>query len=109
MGSAFQLYGIVLLLMGRYGAGWLARRNQSQEYLDSWMVLTWGVVNTFSKRIGTARPTFDGPYSNARLPALARGLEYEGFVRLPSQDAYPSDIFQSTHCCTRPVRAGGYH
>jgi hypothetical protein len=38
MGSAFQMYAVVSLLMLRYGAGWLAMRNQSQEYLDSWVV-----------------------------------------------------------------------
>lgn len=35
MGSSFQLYGIVLLLMARYGSGWLRRSEVSQEWLDS--------------------------------------------------------------------------
>lgn len=52
MGSSFQAYGIVLLLSLRYGQPWLAKRRVSQEYLDSWMILAWGVVTTFSMHNG---------------------------------------------------------
>lgn len=48
MGSSFQAYGVALLLSLRFGGPWLAKRKVSQEYLDSWMILAWGVVTTFS-------------------------------------------------------------
>ncbi|GAA5886092.1 hypothetical protein JCM6882_004261 [Rhodosporidiobolus microsporus] len=49
MGSAFIAYAAILLLMLRVGAGWLARRKVSQEYLDSWVIMVWGIINTFTE------------------------------------------------------------
>lgn len=42
MGSAFIGYAMILLLMLRVGAGFLARNKLSQEYLDSWVIMLWG-------------------------------------------------------------------
>ena len=41
-GSAFIAYGVILVLMMRLGAGFLLRRNMSQEYMDSWVLMIWG-------------------------------------------------------------------
>ncbi|GAA6006960.1 hypothetical protein JCM10207_009152 [Rhodosporidiobolus poonsookiae] len=49
MGSGFIAYGIILLIMLRVGANWLARREVSQEYLDSWVIMVWGIINTFTE------------------------------------------------------------
>ncbi|GAA5819942.1 hypothetical protein JCM11251_005420 [Rhodosporidiobolus azoricus] len=49
MGSAFIAYAAILLLMLRVGAGWLVRRKVSQEYLDSWVIMIWGIINTFTE------------------------------------------------------------
>ncbi|GAA5908665.1 hypothetical protein JCM8208_002179 [Rhodotorula glutinis] len=49
MGSAFIAYGIILVLMMRLGAGFLLRHNMSQEYMDSWVLMIWGIVNTFTE------------------------------------------------------------
>ncbi|GAA5919595.1 hypothetical protein JCM1841_001067 [Sporobolomyces salmonicolor] len=49
MGSAFIGYAMILLLMLRVGAGFLARKKMSQEYLDSWVIMLWGIVNTFTE------------------------------------------------------------
>ncbi|ORY84085.1 hypothetical protein BCR35DRAFT_303135 [Leucosporidium creatinivorum] len=49
MGSAFIGYAVILLIMLRLGAGWLARRKCSQEYIDSWVIMVWGIVNTFTE------------------------------------------------------------
>ncbi|KAM0791544.1 hypothetical protein ACM66B_005992 [Microbotryomycetes sp. NB124-2] len=49
MGSAFIGYAFILLIMLRLGAGWLARRNCSQEFLDSWVIMVWGIINTFTE------------------------------------------------------------
>lgn len=51
MGSSFQLYGIVLLLMARYGGGWLQRKEVSQEWLDSISALpVWGFDQNSDER-----------------------------------------------------------
>ncbi|GAA6018593.1 hypothetical protein JCM8202_000573 [Rhodotorula sphaerocarpa] len=49
MGSAFIGYALILLMMLRVGAGVLARKRVSQEYLDSWVIMLWGIVNTFTE------------------------------------------------------------
>ncbi|KAK4047121.1 hypothetical protein OIV83_005573 [Microbotryomycetes sp. JL201] len=49
MGSAFIAYAFILLVMLRLGAGWLARRRCSQEFLDSWVIMVWGIINTFTE------------------------------------------------------------
>ncbi|POY74675.1 hypothetical protein BMF94_2437 [Rhodotorula taiwanensis] len=49
MGSAFIGYALILLIMLRLGAGFLARHKMSQEYLDSWVIMLWGIVNTFTE------------------------------------------------------------
>ncbi|KAI5477202.1 integral membrane protein [Pseudohyphozyma bogoriensis] len=49
MGSAFIGYAMILLLMLRVGAGWLLRREVSQEFLDSTTIGVWGIVNTFTE------------------------------------------------------------
>ncbi|GAA5946835.1 hypothetical protein JCM3775_001727 [Rhodotorula graminis] len=49
MGSAFIAYGVILVLMMRLGAGFLLRHNMSQEYMDSWVLMLWGIVNTFTE------------------------------------------------------------
>ncbi|KAL8277314.1 hypothetical protein RQP46_010267 [Phenoliferia psychrophenolica] len=48
MGTAFIAYAMIMLLMMRVGAGFLMRRKVSQEYLDSWVIMVWGVINTFT-------------------------------------------------------------
>ena len=50
MGSSFIAYGVVLLVMMRSGAGWLARRKVSQEMIDSTVMCVWGIVNTFTEQ-----------------------------------------------------------
>jgi len=49
MGSAFIGYAMILLIMLRVGAGFLARKEVSQEFLDSAVIMTWGVINTFTE------------------------------------------------------------
>lgn len=44
MGSGFIGYAVILLLMLRVGAGFLARHRMSQEFLDSWVILVWGMI-----------------------------------------------------------------
>ncbi|KAI8333030.1 hypothetical protein BC941DRAFT_380615 [Chlamydoabsidia padenii] len=55
MGSSFVAYGILLLLSLRVGGPWLLRRGKSPEWYDSWVIMLWGIVNTFTEhRWGSA-------------------------------------------------------
>ncbi|KAG0173412.1 hypothetical protein DFQ28_001587 [Apophysomyces sp. BC1034] len=49
MGSSFVGYGILLLISLRVGGPWLLRRGKSQEWYDSWAIMLWGIVNTFTE------------------------------------------------------------
>ncbi|CAG8575028.1 333_t:CDS:2 [Dentiscutata erythropus] len=52
MGSSFIAYGIFLILMLRLASGWLQRKGKSQDYYDSWIIMAWGFVNTFTEHRG---------------------------------------------------------
>ncbi|CAG8856391.1 38654_t:CDS:2, partial [Gigaspora margarita] len=52
MGSSFIGYGIFLILMLRLASGWLQRKGKSQDYYDSWIIMAWGFVNTFTEHRG---------------------------------------------------------
>ena len=49
MGTAFVTYGVLLLLMMFCGDAFLQRINRSQECLDSWTIMIWGIINTFTE------------------------------------------------------------
>ncbi|KAI8094216.1 putative integral membrane protein [Thamnidium elegans] len=49
MGSSFVAYGILLLLSLRVGGPWLLSNGKSQEWYDSWVIMVWGIVNTFTE------------------------------------------------------------
>ncbi|KAE8220908.1 hypothetical protein CF319_g5637 [Tilletia indica] len=54
MGSAFQGYAIIMLIMMKAAVGWLQRRGHSQEWFDSWVIFVWGWVNAFTEHQGGA-------------------------------------------------------
>ncbi|KAK0535468.1 hypothetical protein OC834_001510 [Tilletia horrida] len=56
MGSAFQAYAVIMLIMMKAAVGWLHRRGHSQEWFDSWVIFVWGLVNAFTEHHG-------GPWS----------------------------------------------
>lgn len=49
MGTAFIVYGVIMLTMLFVGGGFLKRMNRSPEYFDSWVILIWGIINTFTE------------------------------------------------------------
>lgn len=49
MGSSFVAYGILMLLALRVGGPWLLSKGKSQEWYDSWVIMVWGIVNTFTE------------------------------------------------------------
>lgn len=66
MGSAFQAYAAILIIMMKAGGDWLQRRGQSQEWFDSWVIMLWGIVNTFTEHHG-------GPWTHKDLQHTLMG------------------------------------
>lgn len=67
MGSAFQAYAAILIIMMKAGGDWLQRRGQSQEWFDSWVIMLWGIVNTFTEHHG-------GPWTHKDLQHTLMGV-----------------------------------
>uniref|UniRef100_V5F2Q8 YTP1 n=2 Tax=Kalmanozyma brasiliensis (strain GHG001) TaxID=1365824 RepID=V5F2Q8_KALBG len=67
MGSAFQAYAAILVIMMKAGGDWLSRRGQSQEWFDSWVIMLWGIVNTFTEHHG-------GPWTHKDLQHTLMGV-----------------------------------
>ncbi|PWN28917.1 hypothetical protein BDZ90DRAFT_218270 [Jaminaea rosea] len=67
MGSSFVAYSVILLIMLKAGAGWLARRGRSQEWFDSWVICLWGLVNSFTEHHG-------GPWTHKDLQHTLLGV-----------------------------------
>ena len=67
MGSAFAGYSVILLIMLKCAVEWLRRRGVSEEYLDSWVILLWGIVNTFTEHHG-------GPWTHKDLQHTLMGV-----------------------------------
>lgn len=67
MGSAFAAYSVILLIMMKCAVEWLRRRGVAQEYLDSWVILLWGIVNSFTEHQG-------GPWTHKDLQHTLMGV-----------------------------------
>ncbi|KAJ6605844.1 hypothetical protein B0H10DRAFT_2076115 [Mycena sp. CBHHK59/15] len=54
MGSGFIAYGVIMTIMLLVGEAWVRRRGRSPEWWDSWVIMLWGIVNTFTEHRGHA-------------------------------------------------------
>ncbi|KAJ7035556.1 hypothetical protein C8F04DRAFT_511307 [Mycena alexandri] len=52
MGSGFIAYGVIMALMLLVGEAWVRRSGRSPEWWDSWVIMLWGIVNTFTEHRG---------------------------------------------------------
>ncbi|KAG7094232.1 hypothetical protein E1B28_007838 [Marasmius oreades] len=52
MGSGFIAYGIIMCIMFLVGENWVRRSGRSPEWWDSWVIMLWGIVNTFTEHRG---------------------------------------------------------
>lgn len=53
MGSSFILYGAIAAIVLQAGSQWLQGTGHSMEYFESWIIMLWGAVNTFTEHRGT--------------------------------------------------------
>ncbi|THH08908.1 hypothetical protein EW146_g8840 [Bondarzewia mesenterica] len=52
MGGGFISYGIIMAILLLVGEMWVRRSGRSPEWWDSWVILLWGIVNTFTEHRG---------------------------------------------------------
>jgi len=52
MGSGFIAYGVIMAIMLLVGEAWVRRSGRSPEWWDSWVIMLWGIVNTFTEHRG---------------------------------------------------------
>ncbi|TFY56841.1 hypothetical protein EVJ58_g7391 [Rhodofomes roseus] len=53
MGSGFIAYGIIIAILLLVGETWIRRSGRSPEWWDSWVIMLWGIVNTFTEHHGS--------------------------------------------------------
>lgn len=53
MGSGFIAYGILMAIILLVGESWVRRSGRSPEWWDSWVIMLWGIVNTFTEHRGS--------------------------------------------------------
>ncbi|EJC98147.1 uncharacterized protein FOMMEDRAFT_130141 [Fomitiporia mediterranea MF3/22] len=53
MGSGFIAYGIIMAILLIAGEAWIKRTGRSPEWWDSWVIMLWGIVNTFTEHRGS--------------------------------------------------------
>ncbi|KAF8639101.1 hypothetical protein AX17_001744 [Amanita inopinata Kibby_2008] len=52
MGSGFIAYGTIMAILLLAGEAWIRRSGRSPEWWDSWVIMLWGIVNTFTEHRG---------------------------------------------------------
>ncbi|KAJ3799432.1 hypothetical protein GGU11DRAFT_501718 [Lentinula aff. detonsa] len=53
MGSGFIAYGTIMAILLLSGEAWVRRSGKSPEWWDSWVIMLWGIVNTFTEHRGS--------------------------------------------------------
>ncbi|KAI8907419.1 hypothetical protein DFJ77DRAFT_434581 [Powellomyces hirtus] len=92
MGSAFIIYGAIYLLMLRAGAPWLEHTGKSQEHIDSWVLMVWGIVNTFTEHRGGTWSHKDMQHTTMGIVWWASGALSIFLTRNNKRSVFPSLI-----------------
>ncbi|KAH9940736.1 uncharacterized protein BXZ73DRAFT_98566 [Epithele typhae] len=54
MGGGFIAYGTIMAILLLVGEAWVRRSGRSPDWWDSWVIMLWGIVNTFTEHHGGA-------------------------------------------------------
>ncbi|KAI0730834.1 hypothetical protein C8Q76DRAFT_716360 [Earliella scabrosa] len=54
MGSGFIAYGTIMAILLLVGEAWVRRSGRSPDWWDSWVIMLWGIVNTFTEHHGSS-------------------------------------------------------
>ncbi|KAJ7576935.1 hypothetical protein C8J56DRAFT_971983 [Mycena floridula] len=53
MGGGFIAYGCIMAILLLAGQTWVRKSGKSPEWWDSWVIMLWGIVNTFTQHRGS--------------------------------------------------------
>ncbi|KAF8075183.1 hypothetical protein FPV67DRAFT_1575567 [Lyophyllum atratum] len=54
MGSGFIAYATIMAIILLVGEAWVRRSGRSPEWWDSWVIMLWSIVNTFTEHRGSS-------------------------------------------------------
>ncbi|GLB41596.1 putative protein of unknown function (Ytp1) [Lyophyllum shimeji] len=74
MGSAFIAYATIMAIILLAGEAWVRRSGRSPEWWDSWVIMLWGIVNTFTEHFGTTWSVKDMQHTILGILWWAGGL-----------------------------------
>jgi len=92
MGSGFIAYGIIMVIILLVGEAWLRRKGRSPECFDSWVIMLWGIVNTFTEHHGGAWSVKDMQHTILGVLWWAGGLLGIFLARKNQRNVVPSII-----------------
>jgi len=74
MGSGFIAYAVIMAIMLLVGEAWVRRSGRSPEWWDSWVIMLFGVVNTFTEHRGNTWSVKDMQHTTLGVLWWAGGL-----------------------------------
>ncbi|PFH48652.1 hypothetical protein AMATHDRAFT_196247 [Amanita thiersii Skay4041] len=74
MGSGFIAYGTIMAILLLAGEAWVRRSGRSPEWWDSWVIMLWGIVNTFTEHRGNTWSVKDMQHTILGILWWAGGL-----------------------------------
>ncbi|KAJ7780282.1 hypothetical protein DFH07DRAFT_950326 [Mycena maculata] len=92
MGSGFIAYGVIMAIMLLVGEAWVRRSRRSPEWWDSWVIMLWGIVNTFTEHRGTSWSVKDMQHTILGVLWWAGGLLGIFLARNNKRNVVPSII-----------------
>ncbi|KAJ6561083.1 hypothetical protein DFH09DRAFT_985403 [Mycena vulgaris] len=92
MGSGFIAYAVIMAILLLVGEAWVRRSGRSPEWWDSWVIMLWGIVNTFTEHRGTTWSVKDMQHTILGVLWWAGGLLGIFLARNNKRNVVPSVI-----------------
>ncbi|KAJ7614655.1 hypothetical protein DFH06DRAFT_1240565 [Mycena polygramma] len=74
MGTGFISYAVIMAIILLVGEAWVRRSGRSPEWWDSWVIMLWGIVNTFTEHRGNTWSVKDMQHSMLGVLWWAGGI-----------------------------------
>ncbi|TFK75059.1 hypothetical protein BDN72DRAFT_955393 [Pluteus cervinus] len=74
MGSGFIAYAAIMAIILLVGQAWVKRSGRSPEWWDSWVIMLWGIVNTFTEHRGSTWSMKDMQHTSLGVLWWAGGI-----------------------------------
>ncbi|KAJ7708829.1 hypothetical protein B0H17DRAFT_1031004 [Mycena rosella] len=92
MGSGFIAYAVIMAIMLLVGEAWVRRSGRSPEWWDSWVIMLWGIVNTFTEHRGNTWSVKDMQHTILGILWWAGGVLGIFLARNNKRNVVPSII-----------------